>query len=148
MTECKKKALLTVAVALLSACKSSPPATGYLCIDDDSVLFVEWTQLQGRQIKGSIDVFVRTESGQFESALILFDGTLDKEDITLTYSDSASSTAKTTFTGSLKGDVLMFDPNLRGPVECHRATHEQKFDARQNLIWRTQAEKRKGAQAK
>jgi hypothetical protein len=129
---------LLSALAFLAGCKSEPPKTGYLYVDDEEVAFVKWTQ-EGRRIRGTIDILERRRGGEIKTIQAMFDGVLDGENVSMTMKESRTSQGddeepEEKITGILRGDTLTLIPaDGAEPIELRRATATEHAEAVQKL---------------
>jgi hypothetical protein len=133
--------LLVSALALLVGCKSEPPKTGYLYVDDEEVAFVKWTQ-EGMRISGTIDILARKRGGEIETVQVMFDGVLDGENVSMTTKSVRTSQGdddeqEEKITGRLRGDTLtLIRADGAEATEFRRATPEEHAEASRKLQMR------------
>jgi hypothetical protein len=131
-------ALLLSALSFLAGCKSEPPKTGYLYVDDEEIAFVKWTQ-EGMRISGTIDILERKRGGEIKTIQAMFDGVLDGENVSMTMKESRTSQGddeepEEKITGILRGDTLTLIPaDGAEPIELRRATATEHAEAVQKL---------------
>lgn len=137
--------LLLLALALFAGCKSSP--AGYLRVDDDAVAFIQWTQ-EGTQIKGTIDMVMRTPDNEIITFLAVCDGVLDGEKFSmLTKSVRTSQGGEEKpgekIIGRLKGGTLtlFIDEGDSEPKEFRRAAPAEFAEASRKLQMRAKLNK-------
>lgn len=133
--------LLLSALALLAGCKSEPPKTGYLYVDDEEIAFVKWTQ-EGKRISGTIDILARKSNGEIDTIQAMFDGVLDGENVSMTTKSVRTSQGDDEepgekITGTFRGDTLTLIPaDGAEPIECRRATDAEYAEASRKLQMR------------
>jgi hypothetical protein len=137
-TSVKTPLIILSVLALLAGCiwvwdttrLKTGPKTGYLHFDDDSAMFVKWTQ-EGQKLEGTIDAVYRKPDGNAGRAMLLFQGALNGEMVSLTLNTSGTAqerfqTIDKTITGTLRDDTLalLFGDGANGaqPVEFRRAS--------------------------
>jgi hypothetical protein len=131
-------ALLLSALSFLAGCKSEPPKTGYLYVDDEEIAFVKWTQ-EGMRISGTIDILERKRGGEIKTIQAMFDGVLDGENVSMTMKESRTSQGddeepEEKITGILRGNTLTLIPaDGAEPIELRRATATEHAEAVQKL---------------